>query len=202
MQGVCRLAWMYAGPVVRFIYPNRLLNLNELTIGNMDRCVFLWLYSDPCGSGAEPRSHIWGVSETPRRALRGQSPLPQAAVCQVQRSVFFAGRARSHKLRCIRYSAVCPSRAEPAPTSCGVSGTAQRVLRGQSPLPQAAVYQVQRSVFFAGRARSHKLRCIRYSAVCPSRAEPAPTSCGVSGTAQCVLRGQDPLPQSRVRWGG
>ncbi len=66
---------------------------------------------------------------------------------------------------CIRCTAACLSRAEPAPTvgTCG-----------------SRVYQVHRRMPFAGRARSHSWHVWKQ---------------GVSGAPPHALRGQSPLPQ-------
>ncbi len=61
---------------------------------------------NPVGAGLCPRTGLPGVSVTPHRRLRGQSPLPQCG----------GETCGSGSPRCISASAAPPSRAEPAPT--------------------------------------------------------------------------------------
>ncbi len=132
----------------------------------------------PCGSGFYPRMPRCVLVSTTRRILRGQSPLPQGAMSTLWERVLPANAT----LRSGKYNAPNSSRAEPAPTRSDVDP----VGAGSTREGHAAVWQVQRAEFFAGRARSHsclaeqaprptplaRAACLRDQWNCSSSVEP------------------------------
>ena len=160
----------------------------------------------PCGSGFYPRKPHRGPSDTPRRILRGQSPLPQGsmaallgagstresrtAVHQIHRAKPFAGRARSHKDRWQPlWERVLPAKVTlrfcryNAPNSSRAEPAPTRI--DGSPLWERVL------------PAKVTLRFCRYNVANSSRAEPAPTgisatqggSCSSEGAAAWVISG-------------